>query len=226
MADQNDEETYKERPTEEDISEEDYVIQDGLRQRIERWYILLIFGSLSFMTMFLWNAYGPIADVAQHIFNWSDANIAMLYNWNSITFVLLSFPAASLVDRYGLRSCVVGSALLVLLAAGVRCMYFVGHTAVNTVLQNLSAILNGLPVLLSAPTIVSAVWFPASQRTVATSLIVLLNALGYALAFVLGPVVVPNHFSTNHTAFADGKHDSATSAFDTFQSSEVASITV
>jgi len=51
-------------------------------------------------------------------------------------------------------------------------------------------LLNGLagPVCMSAPPLISATWFPASQRTTATSLALLSGNVGFALGFVLGNV--------------------------------------
>ena len=51
--------------------------------------------------------------------------------------------------------------------------------------------LNGLagPVCMAAPSLISATWFPADQRTTATSIIILSGNVGFALAFVIGVIL-------------------------------------
>jgi len=47
---------------------------------------------------------------------------------------------------------------------------------------------NGLagPVFMAAPPLISATWFPANQRTTATSLGILSGNVGFALSFIIG----------------------------------------
>jgi len=47
---------------------------------------------------------------------------------------------------------------------------------------------NGLaaPVCMAAPPLISATWFPATQRTTATSLGLLSGNVGFALSFIIG----------------------------------------
>ena len=46
------------------------------------------------------------------------------------------------------------------------------------------------PFVVTLPSIVSSLWFPPGQRTVATGLSWLLLETGNALGFILGPLVV------------------------------------
>jgi FLVCR family MFS transporter len=63
-------------------------------------------------------------------------------------------------------------------------------------------ILNGLagPVVMSAPSVISAVWFPPEQRTFATGVTAMANYYGLALSFILGPLMVSNYGRFNRTS--------------------------
>ena len=55
-------------------------------------------------------------------------------------------------------------------------------------LMHVGHFLNGLggPVAMAAPPILSAVWFPAKERTTATAIGTVLNYFGVALSFIMG----------------------------------------
>ena len=57
---------------------------------------------------------------------------------------------------------------------------------------HLGAILNGIsgPVAFSAPLTISALWFPPNERTRATSIGQMFNALGVGVSYLLGSTIV------------------------------------
>lgn len=57
--------------------------------------------------------------------------------------------------------------------------------------------LNGFagPIAMSAPPVISAVWFPPRQRTTATSIMASANYLGVAVAFIWGPAMLKSYNS-------------------------------
>ena len=50
----------------------------------------------------------------------------------------------------------------------------------------------GGPVAIGAPPLVSATWFPPAERTTATAIGTLAGYFGIAIAFAVGPAMVPN----------------------------------
>lgn len=50
----------------------------------------------------------------------------------------------------------------------------------------------GGPVAIGAPPLVSATWFPPSERTTATAIGTLAGYFGIAIAFAVGPAMAPN----------------------------------
>ncbi|XP_052254258.1 solute carrier family 49 member 4-like isoform X2 [Dreissena polymorpha] len=91
----------------------------------------------------------------------------------------------------GLRPACLISAFFVAAGTGLRCI--TTERAVATPLIHLGQFINGLGGIIGyggAP-VVSAEWFPASERTTATAIAGAFNNLGLALSFVIGPYLVP-----------------------------------
>ncbi len=59
---------------------------------------------------------------------------------------------------------------------------------------HICAILNGIAgiIVFSAPSAVSATWFPPEERTTATGIALVLNNLGNAVSFLAAPAIVPD----------------------------------
>lgn len=59
---------------------------------------------------------------------------------------------------------------------------------------HICAILNGIAgiIVFSAPSALSAAWFPPNERTTATAVAIAFNNLGNAFSFLLGPAIVPD----------------------------------
>ena len=60
-----------------------------------------------------------------------------------------------------------------------------------TILCHLGAFINGIggPILMSAPIQISATWFPPQERTRATSISQMFNAVGVGVSFFLGTLI-------------------------------------
>lgn len=61
--------------------------------------------------------------------------------------------------------------------------------------------MNGMagPIVMSAPSVISAVWFPPGQRTTATAVTALSSYYGLAFSFVFGPALVSDYETFNGT---------------------------
>jgi len=163
-----------------------------------RWYILLVFSLLGFAQAMVFNTWGPIANSAKRVFpGWTDATVALLTNWGNICYVIFLVPVCWVMDTKGLRKAVVGSAILVALGTGLRCITMNGFPA--TVLINLGQIVNGVAVIVvySGPPLLSCTWFPASERTTATSVSTSLLYLGIAAGSIVGPYVLHDFDHSN-----------------------------
>lgn len=90
-------------------------------------------------------------------------------------------------------------AFLSVLGKGLQAIPF-HDRKVRTVVINIGQVLimAGGPVALGAPPLVSATWFPPDERTTATAIGTLAGYFGIAIAFALGPAMVPNKIPASH----------------------------
>ena len=166
-----------------------------------RWYCLIIVSGISGLQGGYWANFGPITEAVEPLFGWGDEDIALLANWGPIMFLLAAAPTAWMLDVAGLRtSCIVASAL-VFVGSVLRCVHVQPDT-MGSALMHAGQIVNAVagPVAMAAGPVLSALWFPPSERTFATAVVGTCNYGGTAAMFVLGPMLVPSGDSSADTA--------------------------
>lgn len=110
--------------------------------------------------------------------------------YGPIVFIPLTFPFMWFVEKVGLKITIVSSAWVLAIGCGIRC--FVPDTPEGKpwiFLLHIGQMLNaavGLPVMIAPPRM-SALWFPASQRTFATAAMMVAETIGVSLSFVVIP---------------------------------------
>ncbi len=148
----------------------------------------------------LWNTFGPISGAVKTIFcpNWDDATLALLGNWGNIMYIVPVIPVMYYFQTKGLRNAVVMTAGLMVIGSLLRCLPF--KVTAFAWACHACAILNGVAgiVIFSAPSAVSAAWFPPNERTTATGIAIVFNNLGNALSFLVGPAIVPDPVELNY----------------------------
>jgi len=142
------------------------------------------------------NFYGPISDQIEDVKGWSMPEIAWLANTVNIIQLLLVLPSTFLIDRKGLRAPTLASALFLLCAAASRCMPGMpAHSGlVSDYVMGLFAMLcSGVAGIwfLYGGCVISATWFPARERCLATALMTTTSQLGTSVGFIVEPLVVP-----------------------------------
>ena len=171
-----------------------------LHKSIFRFYILLLFCGFTFMQGLIWNNWGPIADSADLVYGWDSSVIAFLANLGPIAFVpgFILFPIV--INQFGLRYGILLGMFLTCLGAIMR--VFTTSYPAATIIMYIAHFLNGLagPASMGATTTISANWFPCNERTLATGIGGAANYLGVAVSFIIGPLMVRQINSTNHTA--------------------------
>ncbi|ELT88673.1 hypothetical protein CAPTEDRAFT_202014 [Capitella teleta] len=174
-----------------------------------RWYILFVFSLLCVTQGAIWNTWGPLDASMRLVYDWTPRTIALQTSWGPIAYMVSIVFSVWLVDVKGLRvSCLV-TAFVIAAGAAFRCVSF--KPSLFTYFVHVGQFLNGLGGPLLMPPVVSAVWFPATQRTTATSIGCFSCGFGVALSFIIGPIIVPSPdqnrtFSTNITDTEFVKH--------------------
>ncbi|XP_075008971.1 solute carrier family 49 member 4 isoform X2 [Calonectris borealis] len=163
-----------------------------------RWLVLLLFSLLGFAQGLVWNSWGPIQNSARLAFGFSGWDIALLVFWGPIGFAPCFF-FMWLMDKKGLRVTVLLTSSLMVLGAGLRCVP-VSDLEIRKKLIHGGQLLNGLagPTVMNAAPFLSTTWFSPDERATATAIASLLNYLGAAGAFLVGPLVVPSPNGTSH----------------------------
>lgn len=165
-----------------------------------RWYILFIFGLFGALQSVVWLTWSAISEAALYAYpSWTASTIALLGNWGNICHLLAVPPLTWLVNAKGVRVSVLFGVGLMLLGTGVRCIqgFFLTSPKAGIIFQGLAhlgAILGGSAGAVSCvlPSVISSLWFPTNERTIATGLSWVFLDLGNAIGILLGPLLVPD----------------------------------
>ncbi|BFZ22822.1 hypothetical protein BsWGS_25861 [Bradybaena similaris] len=157
----------------------------------KRWYLLLLFSVSAMLWNAVWSTWGPIAQSAKDVYQWTDADIAMFIWLGNIPFLLTMFPCSYLMDVKGMRIAMIVACGFMFLGTGCRCIPSDVTTA--TWLIRTGQFLNGMAGTIpnSAPALLSALWFPPNQRASATAISTVAGYMGASVSFVIGPLLVP-----------------------------------
>ncbi|KAL7268182.1 hypothetical protein RUND412_009208 [Rhizina undulata] len=156
-----------------------------------RWLGLVVLMLLNIVISWGWLTFAPVSDMAQEYFN-LDSNTPI--NWLS-TVIFFTFAVASpaviwIINRYGVKSSILTSSMLVLVGNWIR---YAGARSVNFKVVMFGQILIGFaqPFVLNAPTYYSDLWFTSRERVSATALASLSNPFGAALGQLISPFLAP-----------------------------------
>ena len=160
-----------------------------------RWWVLLAFSLNNGANALLWICFASIVDATSALFAVSPAYV----NGLSLAFLLLFLPGtvltSFLVERYGLRTTLIAGSALDCAGAWLRyggALVAPASRPAGFALLALGQCVAALaqPCFTNLPARLSADWFPASQRDVATVVASLSNALGVAAGSVLPTLAV------------------------------------
>jgi len=140
----------------------------------------------------VWNTFGPIASSAKKVYGWTDGTISQFTLWGVMDFPLFFLPSAYLLSISLRYSVIVGSSCM-FVAAVLRCLpLWFPSIGSFTLFCHFCSFINAIggPIAMSAPIQISAAWFPPNERTRATSISQMFNALGVGVSYLLGTFIV------------------------------------
>lgn len=154
-----------------------------------RWIILILFMLVNISTQILWISYAPVTLEAVAYYNVSEFEIILISTIYMIIYIPVSFFASWSINKYGFRAGVGLGAIINGIFGFLRYTAGPNYTLVLifTIIIAISQ-----PIILNSITLLSASWFPLSERTTATGISLNSLSLGVALGMVLTPLIVVN----------------------------------
>ena len=174
-----------------------------------RWYILFAFSLMSFNQCIIWLSFSPIATATREYYHLchtpeecakqggkGQGAIDLMLAWGPIIYLPTAIPlGVYAMRRSNLRKIVVTGAVLSAVAAIIRCAlaWHFGNGGeepewnerVAVPLVHVAQALNAAvgPIAMATVTLVSATWFPPSERYFATACALMSNQMGAAVGF-------------------------------------------
>lgn len=165
-----------------------------------RWVVLVVFSLFSFSNAVQWIFFSTVVNETEEYFNVSSFQVNMLAMIYAIVFALVGVFGSLILERFGLkRSLIMGNTTNVL-GAALRLM--APFVAPNFAMIFTAQFVNCLsqPFILPIPPLIAAEWFPASERTIATSIAAMANNMGVAAGMLLPPIFM-EHAGSNRQGF-------------------------
>ena len=151
-----------------------------------RWVILAAIMPIIISTQIFWLSLSPISTLAEAYYGVGSLGISMFAMSYFIMFVVFSFPASWVIDKFGYRRALIigatGTAVF-----GVLHAVFAGNFTLALICQ--FCIAAAQPFLLNISTKVPANWFPVSERSTAAGLLTMAQYLGFIIPMILSPML-------------------------------------
>lgn len=170
-----------------------------------RFYIIFVFGLLTFNQCLIWLIFSPIARNAEVYYNITETTVDLFLNWENIVCIP-TFPMAYLLlnKPQGLRLSMIVFAVTSVVATILRIIPSIISSLSNPHFSSIAVpflhsgqILNAIcaPLVKVPISQLSWVWFGPNERARATTFALMINNFGAAVGFLIGPLIVdvPEH---------------------------------
>ncbi|XP_054166067.1 uncharacterized MFS-type transporter C09D4.1-like [Oppia nitens] len=165
----------------------------------KRYYILLLFIFLSMSNAFQWIEYSIIENIVIKYYSTTTFGVNCTSVVYMAAYIIGIIPATYLLDKKGIRFCVLLGAFSNCLGAWIKCVSVnPDRFWVTMIGQTIVAIAQLF--VLNIPPLLAATWFSEKEVSRATAYGVFGNQVGIALGFFLPSLVVPNFSSDSVTS--------------------------
>eukprot|EP00457_Paulinella_chromatophora_P002095 gb/GEZN01002099.1/.p1 GENE.gb/GEZN01002099.1/~~gb/GEZN01002099.1/.p1 ORF type:complete len:740 (+),score=72.16 gb/GEZN01002099.1/:108-2222(+) len=172
-----------------------------------RWWVLFVFSALCCISHILTYSFAPINTRVSAYYQATEVQMSMFADVFFISYLFIAIPTSILIDRKGLRTTVVLGAWLQATGAVMRYgweLLFPELTPNDKYRVAMAGqIICALPqaVFGNAPPMVAAVWFPSSERALATTIGCSASLFGIALAYIISPIIVRDNVDGSDLPF-------------------------
>ena len=152
-----------------------------------RWAILLALVPAILSSEVCWLTFAPISSAAMAFYGVSSLSVDLFSVSYMLMYILLTFPASWVIDRWGWRASV-------MIGGGITAVFALARWAFagNYTLVLLSQFLlaAGQPFLVNVSTKVPANWFAPRERSTAAGILMMAQYLGFILPMIASPLLV------------------------------------
>jgi FLVCR family MFS transporter 7 len=181
-------------------------MQSEYRAYSYRWLILAIFCSLEMTNNILWVTFAPISDIASNYFGGGSYGSTTAVNMLANTFLILYLPGTGLSILL-MKYCNMKRALEIcafLTTFGAMLRYIASayrndwgnENAYLVMLLGQAFAAMGQPMFLNSPPAIASIWFPTTEREIATTIGSMCAPIGSAIGQII-PFLLVTQSSIN-----------------------------
>ncbi len=159
-----------------------------------RWVILLLFVMVNILMQIHWINFASIASQATKFYNVPAPMIDLFALSFMIVYLIVSFPASYIIDKWGMRIGIGIGATLMGIFALMKGFFAADYTMVLIAQFGIGI---GQPFINNAITKVGVRWFPLRERATAAGLGLLGQFVGMLLTMALTPFLLQNYGMVN-----------------------------
>lgn len=155
-----------------------------------RWAVLFSLVPIIISSEIFWLTFAPIASFAESYYKVSSLSISLFSMSYMMMYILFTFPASWVIDKYGFKPSVTIGAIITAVF-GLTRFLFAGNFTIMLISQFLLAA--GQPFLVNISTKVPANWFGVKERSTASGILLMAQYIGFIVPMIVSPILVKQY---------------------------------